>query len=228
MERIVTALFEQKDEKYKKFQGGLIPNIHQDTVIGVRTPILRKMAKELAKTESAAAFLQELPHDYYEENQLHAFLLSQEKDFNVLIEKLDEFLPYVDNWSTCDQMNPKIFKKHRTKLIEHAYRWMDSDDTYAIRFGIKVLMDHYLDEDYQPEYLKRVSRIRSQEYYIRMMVAWYFATALAKQPDDALAMIEQKELDVWVQNKAIQKAIESYRVSDELKQHLRNLKIKER
>lgn len=223
---IQEQLFGLQDTEYRDFQAKLIPNIAADSVIGVRTPALRKLAKTFGKTEEAAAFLNELPHRYFDENQLHAFLISEMKDFDAVLETLERFLPYVDNWATCDQLSPKVFGKHTDKLLAYIQKWMQSDRTYTVRFGIGMLMRWYLDEHFQPEYLRWVAAIRSEEYYINMMIAWYFATALAKQYEAALPFIEQNALAEWTHNKAIQKARESFRVSDEHKAYLQMLKRK--
>ena len=194
--------------------------------IGVRTPELRKLAKELAKREDIREFLNDLPHQYFDENQLHAFILSGEKDFEKCMEDLERFLPYVDNWATCDQTSPKVFRKHRKELLDAIRRWIESDHPYTVRFAIKMLMEHFLDEDFDPAYPEMVAEVRSEEYYIRMMIAWYFAPALAKQYEAVLPYLEQKKLDVWTHNKTIQKAVESYRITEEQKIYLKSLKRK--
>ena len=218
-------LFALQDLKYRDFHSKLMPTVDKELVIGVRTPELRKFAKEFAKTDMAEAFLGTLPHKYYEENNLHAFLLCEIKDFALLIARLNEFLPFVDNWATCDSMSPKIFKKHKKELLEDIEKWISSKDVYSVRFGIKMLMEHFLDEDFSAEYPSRIAKIESEEYYIRMMQAWYFATALAKQYEAVLPFIENRRLEKWTHNKAIQKAIESYRITDEQKAYLRKLKM---
>ena len=225
-DKIVKELYSLKDEKYGEFQSKLIPTVDKDTVIGVRTPELRKLAKEYARRDDVVSFLDDLPHEYFEENQLHAFIISGIKEYDDCILRVNQFLPYVDNWATCDQMSPKVFKKHRDKLINEISCWINSKDTYTIRFGIGTLMTHYLDEDFNPSYLSQVSGIRSDEYYVNMMIAWYFATALAKQYDEAVKYIEEQKLDDWTHNKAIQKAVESYRITDEQKAYLKTLKVK--
>ncbi|MBR5310333.1 MAG: DNA alkylation repair protein [Oscillospiraceae bacterium] len=219
-------LFSMADEKYKDFQSALIPTVEKEKIIGIRIPILRKFAKSFYKTEEAKDFIKNLPHEYYEENNLHAFLLEYIEDFDEAAKAVTDFLPYVDNWSTCDSLSPKIFKKHKQELLEHIKIWISSKETYSVRFGIKMLMDHFLAEDFSDEYPKNVAKIKSEEYYIRMMQAWYFATALAKNYSDVLPYIENKELEKWVHNKSIQKAIESYRITDEQKKYLKTLKIK--
>ncbi len=225
-EEIRERLFELQDTKYRDFQCGLIPGVEADVFIGVRTPELRKLAKEFAKKEEIDEFLEELPHKYFDENQLHAFIISGEKDYEKALGELNAFLPYVNNWATCDQMSPKVFKKHRDKLLVEIDKWLKSELTYTIRFGIGMLMEHFLDEDYDVIYPETVAQIRSEEYYVNMMIAWYFATALAKQYDTILPFIEGKKLDTWTHNKAIQKAVESYRITPEQKGYLKGLKIK--
>ena len=220
-EELHRRLFSMQDEKYGEFQRRLIPNIPPESIIGVRTPELRKLAKELTGDKQ---FLSCLPHSYFEENQLHAFIISGMKDFDECIRRLDEFLPFVDNWATCDQMSVKLFKKHTDELLPHIRRWISSDKTYTVRFGIGCLMSFYLDGEFRPEYLDMAAGIRSEEYYVNMMTAWYFATALAKQYDAALPFIESRRLDEWTHRKAIQKAIESYRITDDRKAYLRTLK----
>lgn len=219
-------LFALQDAKYRDFQCRLIPTADPATVIGVRTPDLRRLAREVSKTPDAAAFLKILPHKYFEENNLHAFLIEQIKYYGQTVAALDAFLPYVDNWATCDQMQPKVFKKHLPELQEKIKEWVSSGHTYTVRFGVNMLMGHYLDEHFDPAYLRLVADIRSEEYYVNMMIAWFFATALAKQYEAALPFIERRCLDTWTHNKAIQKAIESCRISDEQKAYLRTLKTK--
>lgn len=221
---ILKHLKEQQDKEYKKLQERTIPGSRE--VIGVRTPILRNYAKELAKRDDIDEFLKDLPHKYFDEDQLHAFIISLTKDYEKAVEQLNQFLPYVNNWATCDQMSPKIFKKHKKKLTKEINKWLKSKDTYTIRFGIGMLMEHFLDEDFDIKYAEKVAKIRSGEYYINMMIAWYFATALAKQYDAIIPFIENKKLDTWTHNKAIQKSVESYRITDEQKEYLRTLKIK--
>lgn len=217
-------LFNLQDEAYKKFHSKLIPNVSADLIIGVRTPALRKFAKDFSKHECANEFLNSLPHKYYEENNLHGFLIEQIKDYDTLTKRLDEFLPYVDNWATCDLMRPKIFKKNKDRLIEKIDEWIDSDNTYMKRFAIEMLMTFYLDEDFKLEYAQKVATVKSEEYYVNMMIAWYFATALAKQYESIIPFIEGKKLEKWVHNKTIQKAVESYRITNEQKVYLRSLK----
>lgn len=219
-------LFELQDLEYKEFHSKLMPTVDSDLVIGVRTPELRKFAKEFMKTDMAEEFLSTLPHKYYEENNLHAFMISSLKDFGKTVKELNEFLPFVDNWATCDMMRPVSFGKHRKELLAEIEKWMQSDEPYTLRFGIEMLMVHFLDDDFSIEYVQSVAKVRSEEYYVKMMVAWYFATALAKQYDLVLPFIENKALDPWTHNKAIQKSIESFRITKEQKEYLRTLKIK--
>ncbi len=224
-DEIKDELFSQQDTVYRDFQAKLIPTIDKETVIGVRTPALRKMAKQLAKREDMDTFLKTLPHKYFEENQLHAFIIAERKDFTQCMGELCAFLPYVDNWATCDQMSPKVFKKHRQELLPYIREWIASDQTYTVRFGVGMLMAHFLDEDFDRTYPEMISKIRSEEYYVNMMIAWYFATALAKHYEAILPYIEEKRLETWTHNKAIQKAVESYRITPEQKGYLRGLKI---
>ena len=226
-DEITTKLFSLQDTAYRDFQVKLIPGMDAQKEIGVRTPELRKLAKELAKREDIREFLNDLPHQYFDENQLHAFILSGEKDFEKCMEDLEQFLPYVDNWATCDQTSPKVFRKHRKELLDAIRRWIESDHPYTVRFAIKMLMEHFLDEDFDPAYPEMVAEVRSEEYYIRMMIAWCFATALAKQYEAVLPYLEQKKLDVWTHNKTIQKAVESYRITEEQKIYLKSLKRKD-
>lgn len=227
IKQIQDELFAMQDVTYRDFHSKLMPTIDKEYVIGIRTPMLRKYGKELAKREEASVFMESLPHTYYEENNLHAFLIEQIHDFDDCIKALWAFLPYVDNWATCDFMSPKIFKKHRVELLSEIKGWIASESTYMVRFAIGMLMKFYLDEAFSPEYPRMVAEVCSQEYYINMMIAWYFATALAKQYDEVIPYIEEKRLELWVHNKTIQKAIESYRISDEKKMYLRTLKRKE-
>lgn len=226
IDEIRQELFEQQDVKYRDFQSRLTPTIAPETAIGVRTPQLRKMAKELSRREDIDIFLNDLPHSYFDENQLHAFVISAIKDYDRCLAEVDRFLPYVDNWATCDQMSPKVFRKHKAELLEPIRRWIASDETYTVRFGIGMLMEHYLNEDFDPAYPGMVAAVRSEEYYIRMMIAWYFATALAKQYDAVVPYLQENRLDPWTHNKTIQKAVESYRITPEQKDYLRSLKRK--
>ena len=226
MEKIENELFKLQDKKYQEFQAKLIPTRNPNTIIGVRTPELRKYSKVLLKNNEYKEFLKELPHKYFDENQLHAFIISEIKDYDECINYVNQFLPYIDNWATCDQMSPKIFKKNHDILLKEIKNWINSKETYIIRFGIGMLMQHFLDEDFNQEYLEWVSNIESEEYYVNMMIAWYFATALAKKYEVTISYIENKRLDSWCHNKTIQKAIESYRITPEQKEYLRSLKIK--
>ncbi len=223
---ILSELKKLQDKGYRKMQITTIPSVKAESIIGVRTPALRALAKELSKRDDISTFLEDLPHKFFEENQLHAFILSGMKDAEECIKLVDEFLPYVDNWATCDQMSPKIFKKHKDLLLKYVNEWIKSDKTYVKRFAVGMLMEHFLDEDFKTSYLTKVSRIRSDEYYINMMTAWYFATALAKQYDAALPYIEKQKLDKWTHNKTIQKAVESYRITPEQKEYLKTLRRK--
>ncbi|MBR6403139.1 MAG: DNA alkylation repair protein [Eubacterium sp.] len=221
---IRNMLFELQDEKYREMQVKIIPNVDKDSIIGVRTPELRKMAKQYVKNDDVETFLGALPHKYFDENQLHAFIVSEMKDYNSCMERTEQFLPYINNWATCDQMSPKIFKKNRADLLKHIKRWIKSKETYTIRFGIGMLMEHFLNEDFDISYPELVAKVRSEEYYVNMMIAWYFATALAKQYDSVIPYIEQERLDVWTHNKAIQKSVESYRITPEQKDYLKTFK----
>jgi 3-methyladenine DNA glycosylase AlkD len=223
---VQTKLFEMQDLKYKEFQCKLMPTVNPETVIGVRTPELRKFAREFSQTPQAAEFLKILPHTYYEENNLQGFLIERIKDYDTAIAAVEAFLPYIDNWATCDLISPKIFKKHLPELYKKINVWLKSSHTYTVRFGIGMLMSFYLDEEFKPEMLELVAGVRSQEYYINMMIAWYFATALAKQYDAALPFLQEQRLEKWTHNKTIQKAIESYRINDDVKTYLRTLKAK--
>lgn len=226
LDEIRNELFKMQDIAYRDFNSKLIPTVDKSLFIGVRTPELRKYAKQLAKREDIEEFLHSLPHKYFDENQLHAFIVSEIKDFKSCVDKVNEFLPYIDNWATCDQLSPKVFKKHHKELIAYIKEWLESDKVYTVRFGIGMLMEHFLDEDFDISYLETVSNIRSDEYYVNMMIAWYFATALAKRYENIIPFIENRRLDIWTHNKAIQKAVESLRISDEKKEYLKNLKIK--
>lgn len=215
-----------QDEKYRDMQVKIIPTVKPESIIGVRTSELKAMAKEILKSGDYKDFLSDLPHKYFEENQLHAFILSGMKDADECFEELEKFLPYVDNWATCDQMSPKIFKKHKDELLKRVKVWIASDEPYTIRFGVGMLMEHFLDDDFDAKYPAMVAKLRSDEYYVNMMIAWYFATALAKQYDSILPFIEEKKLDDWTHNKAIQKAVESYRITTQQKEYLKTLKVK--
>ena len=223
---IQKELFSLQDEKYRDFQAKLMPTIAPEKMIGVRTPELRKLAKKLAKEPDIDLFLDTLPHDYFDENQLHAFIISEMKDYDKCLERLNAFLPYVDNWATCDQMSPKIFKKHKMELVQQIEEWIESDYTYTVRFAIGMLMEHFLDDEFDIVYTDMVADVHSEEYYINMMIAWYFATALAKQYDAIVPYLLEQRLDTWTHNKTIQKAVESYRITPEQKKYLKTLKIK--
>lgn len=223
---ILQRLFALQDMAYKDFQAKLMPTVDKETIIGVRTPLLRKLAKELAKRGDIGEYLDDLPHLYYDENNLHGFILCEDKDFARTVERVDAFLPCVDNWATCDLLSPKVFAKHKAELTAHIQRWLASDRTYTVRFGIEMLMSHYLDADFAPEYPAWVAAVESGEYYVNMMIAWYFATALAKQYDAVLPYLTERRLSTWTHNKTIQKAVESYRITDEQKAALKLLKIK--
>lgn len=215
-----------RDEKNAPFMAKLVLTLPPENVLGVRMPDCRSLARELCKEPDVGLFLADLPHRYLDENNLHALLLNEEKDYAAAVAKLDAFLPYVDNWATCDALRPKAFKKHPPALPDECCRWMQSGKTYTVRFGIEMLMTHYLDADFRPEYLEEVSIIKCEEYYVNMMIAWYFATALAKQYEAAVPYIEQRRLAPWTHNKTIRKAIESYRITDEQKAYLRTLTLK--
>lgn len=222
---IQNRLFEMQDLKYQVFQSRLIPTIEREKIIGVRVPQLRSFAKELGETKEAAEFMERLPHDYYDEDNLHACLIAQIREFDTVIEKLNAFLPYIDNWATCDMLRPGIFKKYLPELLEHIKMWIQSDHLYTIRFGLEMLMLFYLEDQFKPEYLELAANVDREEYYVRMMVAWFFATALAKQYEFALPYLEAHRLPMWVHNKTIQKATESYRIAEEQKNELKKLKI---
>lgn len=215
-----------QDLKYRDFHAKLIPTMEKEKIIGVRTPALRGFAKKFGKTEESKLFIKKLPHQYYEENNLHGLLIEQIKDYDECLVELKRFLPYIDNWATCDLLALRLVKKHLDVFIKEIYKFMESEHTYIIRFGISMLMKYYLEDEFNIEYPDKVADIRSEEYYVNMMRAWYFATALAKQYEQIIPFIEKKRLDVWTHNKTIQKAIESYRITDEQKTYLRTLKIK--
>lgn len=223
---IQQQIFALQDKPYGEFQSRLVPTIAKERIIGVRIPVMRKLAKQLTKEEPEAvqAFLEELSHTYYDEDILHAILISEIKDYDRCIKETERFLPYIDNWAVCDIMSPKVFKRHRSELIEKIRGWSASEHTYTCRFGMEMLMSFYLDEDFRPEYLEIPAQVQSNEYYVNMMIAWFFATALAKQWDAAFPYIQEDRLSVWVHNKTIQKARESYRITDDQKQILKELK----
>ena len=222
---IEKRLFEMQDLKYRDFQAKLMPTVDRENIIGVRTPLLRQFAKELKK-EGAEDFLNSLPHRYYEENNLHGFIVSEIKDYGEAVRRMDEFLPYVDNWATCDSTSPRVFGKYKAELVPEIDRWLASDRVYTIRFGIEMLMSHCLDDDFKPEYLEKVAAVSHEDYYVKMMVAWFFATALAKQYEATVPYIEKRILEPWTHNKSIQKAVESYRITDEQKAYLKTFKCK--
>lgn len=219
------ALFEMQDREYRDFHSRLMPNIEKDRIIGVRTPILRKYAKSLADSVERQSFIADLPHFYYEENNLHAFFIEQERNFESSIAKIDEFLPYVDNWATCDMMSPKALAKNKPALYEKILLWIASDSEYTVRYGLKELMTHFLDKDFKPEYLEVAASVKLDKYYVKMMVAWFFATVLTKQYETALPYIENKKLSVWCHNKAISKACDSLRIDRVKKEYLKTLRI---
>lgn len=225
IEKIRKDLFDTADKKYADFNARLIPNVERELIIGVRTPILRKYASEIFETDIAEAFINALPHKYCEENNLHAFLLCKIRDIDILIKEIDRFLPYINNWATCDAMHPKAFEKHKDRLFLKIKQWMKSEDTYTLRFAVEMLMIHFLSTDFSEEYPKLVAEIKSDEYYVNMMRAWYFAEALAKRYEITLPYFYEKKLDVWTHNKAIQKALESFRITAEQKIFLKSLKI---
>ncbi len=225
MNNLTEKLLESRDSAYCEFQRKLIPNIAPETVIGVRAPQIRKIAKT-ASADEKLRFLDEPAHKYYDENALHGCIINEIGDFSLCVKRINEFLPYVDNWAVCDGISPKIFKKHRAELLEQVKIWLKSEHIYTLRFAVRMLMNHFLEEDFSPEYPQWVSQIHSEEYYLKMMQAWYFATALAKRYDEILPFITEKKLDTWVHNKSIQKAVESYRITPEQKEFLRSLKIK--
>lgn len=225
-EQIREDLFKMQDLSFREFQAKLMPNVDRETVIGVRTPDLRKYAGKAAKYPDIEEFLGNLPHHYFEENNVHAFVIEKIREYERCMQQVERFLPYIDNWATCDLFSPKVFGRHKEELMEAIRRWIFSGETYTIRYGIGMLMRFFLDEDFKPEYLELAASVRSEEYYVNMMIAWYFATALAKQYETALPYIEKQRLDVWTHNKAIQKACESRRISGEQKEYLRSLKVK--
>ena len=222
--KLQKQLFELQDLKYRDFHSKLMPETDKETVIGIRTPVLRKFAKEFAGTSEAEAFLRQLPHRYYEENNLHMMLITGLKDYEKCMEEIQRFLPCIDNWATCDYPAPKCFARHKDQVLEEAKRWISSGETYVIRYGIGMLMRLFLDEDFSSEYLEMTAAVQSQEYYVNMMIAWYFATALAKQWDATVPYIEQHKLSDWVHRKTVQKAVESYRITPEQKEYLKGFR----
>ncbi|MGX8714756.1 MAG: DNA alkylation repair protein [Lachnospiraceae bacterium] len=225
-DEIVTELFRMRDVDYALLQAKIIPTVAADRIIGVRTPALRVFAKDLYKDRDKEDFLSCTPHQYFDEDQLHAFVISLEKNFDKCIAEVDAFLPFIDNWATCDQLSPKVFKREPEKLLQYIQSWIKSDQTYTVRFAIGMLMQHFLDERFEVGYVDMVAEVKSEEYYINMMIAWYFATALAKQYERTVPYLEGKRLDGWVHNKAIQKSVESYRITDEQKAYLKTLKVR--
>lgn len=224
IQHIQAALFERQDPAYRDFSAALVPTIDPSTVIGVRVPALRALAKLWGTDPAIGTFLAALPHAYLEENHLHALLIAQMRDFDGCIAALDAFLPYVDNWATCDSLRPTCFKGHHDALLPHIRRWLASPHPYTVRFAIEMLMTWYLDDAFDVRYLEWVAAVTDDHYYVRMMVAWYFATALAKQYAAAVPYLQERRLPLWTHRKAIQKAIESYRITDEQKAYLRTLK----
>ena len=224
-EEIRNRLFELKEEKYKEFTLKLIPGLETDNVIGVRTPQVAQIAKEIIKSGDYSSFLDDCPHKYYEEKGIHVAIINSMKDYDSVIKEIDRFIPYVDNWATCDGIKPrKAFSKNCDRLIIDAKRWIKSEHIYTKRFGIEMIMNFFLDDNFKREYNDLVASIRSDEYYINMMIAWYFATALAKQYNDTIPFIENRRLDEWTHKKTIQKARESYRITEEQKEYLKSLK----
>lgn len=218
-------LFQLQDKGYRDFQSKLIPTIPVETIIGVRIPTIRKLAKEYGKDLESVEFLKQLPHTYYDENILHALLVAEIKDYEVCVKEVERFLPYVDNWAVCDIFSPKVFRKNKDKLIDKIREWTASDHPYTCRFGMEMLMTHFLDEDFRVEYLEIPATVHSEEYYVNMMIAWFYATALAKQWDATIGYMEDQRLDIWTHNKTIQKARESYRITPEQKEYLKTLKM---
>ena len=218
-------LFQLQDKGYRDFHSKLIPTISAETIIGIRMPAMRKLAKEYAKDPESAEFLKQLPHTYYDENVLHALLVAEIRDYDTCVDEVERFLPYVDNWAVCDVFSPKVFRKNRDRLIEKVKEWSASEQPYTCRFGMEMLMTHFLDEDFRPEYLEIPAAVHSGEYYVNMMIAWFYATALAKQWDATIGYIEKPRLDPWTHNKTIQKARESYRITPEQKKYLKTLKL---
>lgn len=221
---VIDRLVAARDETYRTFQVKLVPNIDADKIIGVRTPELRKIAKEVFASEDCDTFLQTLPHTYYEENLIHFFIVAMIRDFDTCIQKVEAFLPYVDCWPLSDQATPKCFKKNHDRLLPYIKKWIASEHVYTARFGMRMLMNEFLDEDFREEYPELVAEKNGEDYYLKMMIAWYFATALAKQYDKTVPYLEKHRLEDWVHRKTIQKAIESYRVSDEHKKYLLTLR----
>ena len=221
---VIERLNKLKDEKYQAFQSKLVPNIPSNVILGVKTPEMREIAKAVFESDNRDEFLNDIPHKFYEENLIHFFVIAMIKDFNECLKRVDEFLPYVDCWPASDQATPKVFRKNRQKLLPYIYKWISSEHIYTARFGIRMLMNEFLDDDFKEEYLEVVANKKGEDYYLQMMIAWYFATALAKQYDASIKYLESHKLDTWVHQKAIQKALESYRVSEDHKAYLKTLK----
>ena len=224
MTSLQKQLFSMQDPADRDFQSNLMPGIDKDTIIGIRTPQLRRFAKQLMQTAEAEQFLHQLPHQYYEENNLHMMLVAQIKDYESCLEETEHFLPYVDNWATCDLPAPKCFEKHKKELVTVIRKWISSEKTYVVRYGIGLLLRLYLDADFDPAYLELVTAVQSEEYYVNMMIAWYLATALAKQWEETIPYLEERRLPEWIHRKTIQKAVESYRITKEKKEYLRSLR----
>ena len=222
--RLQQQLFVLQDEEYRDFHSKLMPNIPKEDVIGIRVPVLRKFAKEFAKSDEKEKFLKELPHRYYEENNLHMMLLVEMKDYDGCMQEMEQFLPYINNWATCDFPAPKCFEKHKKDVLEYIKIWIKSSQTYTVRYAIGMLMRLFLEDDFSAEYPQMVAEVSSEEYYINMMIAWYFATALAKQWDAVIPYIEQRKLSPWVHRKTIQKAVESYRITPGQKEYLKSFR----
>ena len=224
MTDVTSRLFALQDKEYREFHSALMPTVSKEKIIGVRVPLLRKLAKELYKSGAGEEFIKNLPHSYYEEDNLHAFIVEQIKDFDLCLAETERFLPFIDNWATCDMFSPKVFANHTDRIYNKSLEWITSDKPYTVRYGIGMLMRYFLDENFSDDILKTVSQIKSDEYYVNMMIAWFFATALAKQYDSTIIYIENNILDTWVHNKSIQKAIESNRISSDTKKYLKALK----
>ncbi len=223
--QVRNSLSDLQDKQYRDFHSALMPTVDKEKIIGVRVPDLRKLSKELMKDGTGLEFIKILPHKYYEEDNIHAFIVEQIKDFEICLNETERFLPFIDNWATCDMFSPKVFSKHRDVIYSKSIEWINSDKPYTIRYGIGMLMRYFLDENFNDEILKIVSGIKSEEYYVNMMIAWFFATALAKQYDSAVKYIENQALSLWVHNKTIQKAVESNRISKKTKDYLKTKKL---
>ena len=217
-------LMEVRDDTYREFQARLVPGIPKETILGVRTPEMRKIAREVYESPDREAFLNDLPHQYYEENLVHFFVISLIRDFDACVQAVDAFLPYVDCWPVSDQATPKAFRKNHGKVLPYVRKWIASEHVYTARFGMRILMNEFLGEDFRKEYLDLVADNKGEDYYLKMMAAWFFATALAKRYDETIPYFESRRLDEWTHRKAIQKAVESYRVTDEHKAYLKSLR----